>query len=621
MQNYFFGYLTTKMIYAIIKLSKGKAELVKKLEGFILEYTMEEKIKKAVWDIAGRVRILLPGMNAFDLYAAACLLRVASGEKIVIENIYEVMDQLDNKVRYMISNYSKIGVCWDHIKELALDYETAVFDGILLSELPIILFGNKEKDYIPRSLTRLIFNILQINNGDNVANLHPRSGILLLRAAKAYPFTKLTGIETEDFSARTAYLRNVALNNRIVFEDKKTLADLITAAPKMNKYNKIISTHPFGLRSRFLNNQLAKVQRELAYVKTGTAGDWLYCAAAMRLLEEDGEAVALISSGCLFTAQDREAREHFIKYGYIKTVISLPRKMFEGSNVSLALVILSRKNEKVRLVDASEMYTRGRRRNKLTRDDINHITDACEADGENSVTVDSKLLAENDYNLSPERHLVTSGSIKNGKQLKELVSFSRGIMARASELDEMTAYDEGASNACYLRLSDINDGVVDDVLPKLKYVNEEYEKYRLEDKDIIISRNGAPFKIAIFRKTKAEDRVYPVGNMYILRADSQKIEPYYLKAFLESEQGTECLKKLLTGVAIQVISLEALKRMIVPVPDMEEQKRIANKYLGIMEELESLKLRTKAVKEKLIHVLDEIKDGEADNGSADGRPG
>lgn len=582
---------------------------------------MEEKVEKAIWDIANRARILLPGMNAFDLYAAACLLKVASRYKIVVEEVSEVTEQLDNKIRYMIGNYSKIEVCWNHIKELALDYETAVFDEILLSELPIMLFGDKDREYIPRSLSKLIFSILQINNEDNVANLHPRSGILLLRAAKAYPYTKLTGIETDDFSAKTAYLRNMALNNRIRFEDKKTLADLITASPRMNKYNKIISTHLFGLRSRYLSNQLPKIQRELSYVKTGTAGDWLYCSAVMRLLEEDGVAVALISSGCLTTAQDKEAREHFTKCGYINTIISLPRKMFVGLNISVALVILSRGNEKIRLVDASEMYTPGRRRNKLTWEDIDRIINACETDGENSITVDSTVLVENDYNLSPERHLVTSTPIKNGKPLRDLVTFSRGIIARASELDRITAYDDNASNACYLRLSDINDGVVDDALPKLKYVDREYEKYRLEDKDIIISRNGAPFKIAIYRKTKAEEKVYPVGNIHILRADSQKIEPYYLKAFLESEQGTECLKKLLTGVAMQVISLEKLKWMIVPVPDMEEQKRIAGKYLAIMEELESLKLRTKAVKEKLVHVLDEIKDGEEKDGSADGRPG
>ena len=42
-------------------------------------------------------------------------------------------------------------------------------------------------------------------------------------------------------------------------------------------------------------------------------------------------------------------------------------------------------------------------------------------------------------------------------------------------------------------------------------------------------------------------KVLPVGNLYVLRADKKQINPVYLKAYLESQQGIANLKGMLTG--------------------------------------------------------------------------
>ena len=86
--------------------------------------------------------------------------------------------------------------------------------------------------------------------------------------------------------------------------------------------------------------------------------------------------------------------------------------------------------------------------------------------------------------------------------------------------------------------------------------------------------------------------------------------PILKKSYLESEQGIGLLKGILTGVTIQVISLEKLKAMQIPVPSMEEQQQISERYLAILDELEILRLKTIAAKEKLVHVLDNAKAGE-----------
>ena len=584
-----------------------------------MDTNIDERVERATELILERVRKVLPGMETFDFLAAVCMLKAASKSKIVIENLNSVREQLDGKIWNLIYDYSKVDVCWNDIKEIAQDFDTEVFDEILLRKSPVMGYSDKEREDVPDGLTSLIFRLIDLHDEDNLANLYPRNGMLLVNTAKTYPATTLTALvpnnlnvyENGEFNAKNLYLRNVGLGNRIAIDDKKDLADLINTSKRMKKFNKIISTHPFGLRGRNISKRFAEIQQELPFVKTGTAGDWVFCSSVMRQLEEDGVAVALMSMGCLFTAQDKEAREHFIKYGYINTIISLPKKLFAASNLSCALVVLSRGNESVRLVDASEVYTAGRRQNELTADNISSIVEACRADSEFSRIVDNADFAKNGYILSPERYFTVTGHIENGQQLKDLVEFSRGINLKASQLDEMTIADDDESKASYLRLSDISDGVVNDVLPKLKSIDKEYEKYQLEDKDIILSRNGAPFKVAIY-EGKAGKKVYPVGNLYVLRVNSNRLNPYYLKAFLESEQGTDSLKHLLTGIAIQVISLEKLKKMVVPVPSMNEQNKIAAEYRAIMDELEELKERTRIVKDKLAHVLDSYKEGELD---------
>ena len=67
---------------------------------------------------------------------------------------------------------------------------------------------------------------------------------------------------------------------------------------------------------------------------------------------------------------------------------------------------------------------------------------------------------------------------------------------------------------------------------------------------------------------------------------------------------------MLTGVAMQVISTERLKQLLVPVLPMEEQNKIAEKYLAIMDEIEVLNLKINAAKDRLMHVIDKEKAGE-----------
>ena len=127
-----------------------------------------------------------------------------------------------------------------------------------------------------------------------------------------------------------------------------------------------------------------------------------------------------------------------------------------------------------------------------------------------------------------------------------------------------------------LRMMNFDDGEI--VANDLKYVDldeREYREFRLEPSDILFNRtNSAELvgKVGIFRL----DGDYVFASYLVrLRADSRKILPDYLNAYLNSELGQQRLRAYATpGVSQTNISAGNLKKVLIPVPPLDEQTQI-----------------------------------------------
>ena len=100
-------------------------------------------------------------------------------------------------------------------------------------------------------------------------------------------------------------------------------------------------------------------------------------------------------------------------------------------------------------------------------------------------------------------------------------------------------------------------------------------------------KNGYPYKIAV-ASISDEKEVLANGNLYIIDVDKTKANPYYLKAFFESEEGVAALKRISVGSVIPNIGLSSLKELEIPLPSLEEQNKVANRYLAIVDEITML---------------------------------
>ena len=566
--------------------------------------SMSKEAENAVRDITEIMRPLLPGYTQLDIMAAASLLKGVGGVCNPILDFDSALKTIDEENADIIKKYTKIDVVWEQLNELITKYDNTTFDEILLNLQSEDKFGIED---IPASIAELGIELMGIKEEDKVLHLGCRSGMTLGRIANKYENVNLVGINKSNpyiSEFNIAQLRTQAFNNPVILVNDS----IVNAEDHFNeKFDKVFCSGPWGLKVRSYvrdgeNNPKALEKRY--HLKGGLSADWLYALIMMDLLKDDGKAIGLFPAACLFTNIDKDTREELLRKQKIKAVITLPPKMFTFTSVNLVMVVFENNsycNEGVRLVDASKLCINQRRQNVFTQEHIDAIIDALDKDSDYSKFVSFETLKDNNFILSPERYLVAHDDDEDGEPLGNIVSFGRSVMIKAVELDKLdTVKDTGKF---YMRLSEIKDGVISESLPHLTHIEEKDSKSILVDKDIILSRNGAPFKIAMYH-AKENEEVLPVGNLYILKANEEKVNPIYLKAYLESSKGIAKLTSCLTGITIQIISLESLKKIRIPLPPIDEQNKIAERYEAILEELELLRMKTENAKDRLKHILD-----------------
>ena len=153
-------------------------------------------------------------------------------------------------------------------------------------------------------------------------------------------------------------------------------------------------------------------------------------------------------------------------------------------------------------------------------------------------------------------------------------------------------------------LANIKNGLIDKELPYLKSIDKKNDKYCLSNHCLILSKNGYPYKIAV-AEVKEGQRILGNGNLYIIELDEEKADPYYLAALFGSEQGTAALKSITVGATIPNIGVEQLTKLVIPIPPIEKQKEIADKYKTVKDEITMLQLKLEKAKNRMAHIIEE----------------
>lgn len=60
------------------------------------------------------------------------------------------------------------------------------------------------------------------------------------------------------------------------------------------------------------------------------------------------------------------------------------------------------------------------------------------------------------------------------------------------------------------------------------------------------------------------------GNLFVIQLDETKVNPFYVQAFFTSEAGVSLFRSICTGTGLPTISLDKLRKLVIPLPSLEE---------------------------------------------------
>jgi len=437
----------------------------------------------------------------------------------------------------------------------------------------------------PDTLCDLVCALLNIDQSDKVADFGCGKGNFLINAYFKNPHATYTGIEINGkVSTYLALRKSIA---ELPFDVEQT--DIFAQPKNNNKYDKIFCDCGLGVRMSDLKMSIVQdpaIKDLLSKVPYYASGQWAYALAILQRLEKHGRAIEIMGSGSTFNELDRPLRKYFIDRGYIESIIILPKKLFSFTTISVVLIVFSHDNKTINMIDATEMYSKGRRNIYFSKENIEEILNLIGRSSRHSTVVPYEKVIEEDYQLFPRRYIDIAPEIKNGAPLGKLVKeIKRGIHIRANLLDELISTDE--TDVQYLAPKDIDDGFVAEKLPYLKQIEPNWNDYCIEDRNVVLSKNIAPLKVAVVNVPNGK-KIVASGNFYIIRVDESKLNPYYLKAFFESALGKAMLKNASVGSVLQTISLGDLKAMIIPTISLEEQKKFEQHYTAITDDIKLL---------------------------------
>lgn len=134
-----------------------------------------------------------------------------------------------------------------------------------------------------------------------------------------------------------------------------------------------------------------------------------------------------------------------------------------------------------------------------------------------------------------------------------------------------------------LRTTDISQTGRVDVshAPRLKLSEEEFDKFQLRQGDLVFTRTGATVgKIAIFNDTI---RAIPGAYLIHYRLALTEHVPWYVYRFFQSDAGQQALSRGTRGIGQPNLNAPTIEAIPIPLPPLDEQKRIEKRLDEILE--------------------------------------
>lgn len=295
----------------------------------------------------------------------------------------------------------------------------------------------------------------------------------------------------------------------------------------------------------------------------------------IEVLKKAKKAVCQFPNEALYAKCYEPFRRILIENGLVESVLGGKKKSF---------LVLSNGNTEVSFYKAYDNFFH------FSFDKDDKIQTAANAD-----------MLDNDANLYFEAYLNDDDYLKSAVTLGSLTKTSfRGVSCTVEELKNFGS--DYVTNKRFLKYSDIKDGIISNDMQSLLQIDEKYKKYCAKEGDLIISKICSPFKVAVIEGNARE--VLVGDNLYVIRLDDKKVEPFCVKAFLESSKGQRQVEKLLSGKKSRALSLQDVLNLKIELIDIIAQYGFADEYKERLHDIINAQFILSRKLEELSHLWD-----------------
>lgn len=390
------------------------------------------------------------------------------------------------------------------------------------------------------------------------------------------------------------------------------------------KFDRIMMDFPFSMQVKDYETLVNDQYNRFIYGNPPRrSADMAFIMHGLSSLNQYGKAAFVVTNGTLFRQGVEETiRQNMIDVDVIEAVIALPENIYAETSIQTNLLILNKnkpteRQGKILLINAEEEYQQlNKRRKYLDFDSINKIVDIYE-NGieiksfskfiESTKIKDADLLVKR-YLKDREIVVETFGKVQvledkiNDKEnniplLKYTKSIYRGLNVSTKSVEE------GHGDYKIIKLSDVQDGEinVEKLTPVTLKRKSRVDNYLVQVGDVIISNRGSNIKIAVV--PHIDEKIILSHNFLGIRLQKDKLDPWFLKEYLESPVGQYMISSKQIGTNILTINPKDLEDILVPVLDINDQLEIVEGFYGlkisIQEQLQQLEKEKMKVQLKL----------------------
>lgn len=531
---------------------------------------------------------------------------------IVISNAYQYACN-NNLIYYKNEELLEIArEMNEHISSDVIDKLNDLFNELGIEGIRTLLYdllsgkNNGPRTFIETSnnyISELANDLLEVDGGHMVMDFGSGTGNFLANVYKKahdnkFVLKDLMGIEINVEQANISQMALYILSDGSV----NPIIIIGNALEKINcPYTKAYVFPPLGMRKPLNEDFRKSFLFQDIYLSNRNTAEWLFIDNMLSGLRGD-KAVALVTGKALFSNTDVEYRNSIVASGWLEGIIELPAGSLSFTGIKVYMLVFSKNNKKVKFVDASNVISAENKRYVNLELPIKTIEDMYYSKDVKTKTIEELIDVPN---LCPSTIMLDVKKLENGVELKELAEVFIGNQYTLGVFESKGLISDKKTGYRILTSSDIENGMVRwESLRSIDMKDNKFDKFAVQYGDVVVTSKSSKVKTVVV-DIDPKEKILVTGGMLVVRPQLDKLNPTYLKMFLDSEMGQAALKSIQKGTIIVTVTASGLSTIEIPMISIDKQQEKAERYNEKLSTLAAYKKEIERIENSLKNLFEE----------------